>query len=179
MNSWKARHVAGMSRRYVLGAVRARTRKGPIQRKESRERGEACAPCLAVPRAPLRTALSARPAGRRRAPPCAGPARACPSALRSQLRLALVLQLLQKRPHQRRLEPFKSGRVLAWNRRVRGHTGASGAGRSVEGHPRGDSESLIANSTSGARASQSSARSPVKARRTSAMTPFTRPREHA
>ena len=38
LNSGKTRHVAGMSSRYVFGAVRARTRKGPIHRGGSSER---------------------------------------------------------------------------------------------------------------------------------------------
>ena len=38
LNSGKMRHVAGMSSLYVFGAVRARTRKGPIHREESSER---------------------------------------------------------------------------------------------------------------------------------------------
>ena len=40
--------------------------------------------------------------------------------------------------------------------------------------PKGEAESLIANSSSGTRAGQSSARSPAKERKTSAMTPLTR-----
>ena len=36
------RQVVGMSRRYVSGAVRARTLKGPIQRGESNDREGSC-----------------------------------------------------------------------------------------------------------------------------------------
>ena len=77
LNSGETRtRVAGISSLQAFGAVRARTRKGTIHRKEGsgRDGRGACAPCRlcrATPRSPPRTAL---PAGRRRAPPCAGPA---------------------------------------------------------------------------------------------------------
>ena len=74
LNSGKMRHVARMSSLYVLGAVRARIRKGPIHRGDwtrPRAAGTGGAYGPAAPRPPQRTA---RLAGRRRAPPSTGPA---------------------------------------------------------------------------------------------------------
>ena len=75
-----------------------------------------------------------------------------------------------------------SGRVLAWTRRVRGRGGASGrrgclprsAYKGVQPVPRGDAESLTADSTGGTRPGRPAARSPAKRRSTSATTATTR-----
>ncbi len=56
LNSGKT-HAKGMSRRCVLGAVRARTVKGPIQRGDNSDsEGRGGAPCQGTPRPPRRTA---------------------------------------------------------------------------------------------------------------------------
>ena len=68
---------------------------------------------------------------RREAPPCAGPARAGPSALRwscSSCRNARTNAVTR---------PVRVVASSPWNLRVRGHGGASGAGRSVEGRIEG------------------------------------------
>ena len=107
----------------------------------SRATGESCTPYPAAPRPPQGTA---RPAGRRRAPPYAGPA--APTRAPA-------------------LPPSRSRGVLA---------AVSVEGRVAGRGLRCDTESLIVNSSSGTRAGQSSARSPAKERRTSTMTPLTR-----
>ena len=42
LNSGKTRRIAGLSSLYVFGAVRARTRKGPIKRGDDSERDGRC-----------------------------------------------------------------------------------------------------------------------------------------
>ena len=156
-------HVAGTSRRYVLDAVRARTRKVPYQRGESSERdSEGRGVCSMSSSTSSQTSNCT--SRRRRAPPRGD------------------LPLPRQCPHLLRHVPHESCRVLAWTRWVRGRCGgkrAAGllAAVGVQGRvvtPDGDAESMIANSTSGTKAGQSSASSPVTERRTSAMTPLTR-----
>ena len=101
--SGKTRHVASMSRLYVLGALSARTRKGPIQRGESSDwegRG-VCAVSTVQQHLVPNVELHVPPGN-------------------FELRLAPVLPLLQQRPHLLCHAPQENGRVLAWTRWVRG-----------------------------------------------------------
>ena len=176
LNWRKTRHVAGCLACTCWAQGVRRPGRGPSSAKIAASAtggAPACASCRAAPHPPPQNARP-RAAGRCRAPPCASPTAPSPATGVTVTGPAL--------PQSRTPSGAQETASLVGPRWVvcsRGIQGAAGepAAVGVEGcvaFPRGDAVSLIANSTSGTRTSQSSARSPAKERIPSVMAQLTR-----